>query len=88
MKTLIPTEQIVSTELDEGEGVLVDLQTKRYYQLNETAMLIWQCLEKGGTTAEAADKLVEVYDVTADHAAESVSRFMRDLQMCNLVRSS
>lgn len=88
METLIPNEHIVATELDEGEGVLVDLHAKRYYQLNETAMLIWQCLEKGCTMTEAANKLIEVYDVTADHAAESVKSFVHDLQVCNLVRSS
>ena len=37
---------VVATDFDGGEGVLVDLNTKKYYQLNETAMLIWRGLSQ------------------------------------------
>ena len=47
METALPTqsEHVVFSEFDGGESVLVDLRTKRYYQLNETATLVWRCLE-------------------------------------------
>ncbi len=83
---LTPQEHIVFTEFDEGEGVLVDLNSKRYYQLNETAMLIWRCLEQGKSHAEIVGEVTDRYNVTAEHAAASVERLLRDLESHKLVR--
>ena len=52
----------------------VDLNTKRYYTLNETAMLIWRGLERGQTMDEIASAICERYDVSAEHAAMSIER--------------
>lgn len=84
----LPHEHIVSTEFDEGEGVLVDLNSKRYYQLNETAMFVWRCLEQGKTLSEIVGELTRAYDVSAEHAAASVEKLLRSLQMHKLVRPS
>lgn len=82
----LPCEHVVATDFDDGEGVLIDLDAKRYYQLNETAMLIWRGLEKNLSLAEIIGKLTDVFDVGAEHAAMSVERLLRDLQDCKLVR--
>jgi hypothetical protein len=79
------SNQVFATEFSGGEGVLVDLNTKRYYQLNETAMLIWQALEKSQTLDQIALELTRIYDVTAEHAAKSVDRVVKDLQSLQLV---
>ncbi len=42
----VPLNHVIFSGFDDGEGMLVDLQKKSYYQLNETAVLVWQCLEK------------------------------------------
>ena len=47
----IPGKDIVFTDFD-GEGMIVDLNTKQYFKLNETAALIWRNLEKGRTVEE------------------------------------
>lgn len=82
---MTPHEHIVFTEFDGGEGVLVDLNTKRYYQLNETAALVWRALEQGKSAREVVDELTTVYDVTREHAAESVERLLRSFQSNKLV---
>lgn len=83
--TLLPQEHIVSTELDGGEGVLVDLNAKRYYQLNETAMFVWMRLEKGQTASSILEEMVNAYDVSPEHAAESIERLLQDFQSRKLV---
>ena len=90
MDTTLPTphEHVVSTEFDEGEGVLVDLNTKRYYQLNETAMLVWKCLEKRRTRQEIIDEMVSIYDVSSEHAAASVEKVLLDFQSNKLVQQT
>jgi uncharacterized membrane-anchored protein YhcB (DUF1043 family) len=83
--TPIPHDHIVSTELDDGEGVLVDLNSKRYYQLNETAMFVWKRLEKGQSLPEIIDDLTNSYDVSPEHAATSVETLLENLRSRKLL---
>ena len=68
----VPHDHVVFTDLDGSEGVLVDLNTKQYFQLNETASLIWRGLVKGTPVADIAREMTDVYDVTLEHAQASV----------------
>ena len=86
-KTSGPHENIISTEFDGGEGVLVDLNTKRYYQLNETAMMVWRCLENGLTEAEIVRAMASTYEVAPEHAAVSVARLLQNLNAHKLISS-
>ena len=83
---MVPHDHIVFTEFDGGEGVLVDLNTKKYYQLNETAMLVWRCLEKGKTLSEVVEEMMAAYEVTKEQAAQSVEKLLRNFQAYQLVR--
>ena len=76
------------TEFDGREAVLVDLNTKRYYMLNETGMLVWRGLERGQTTYEIAREITEQYDVTEEHAVASVERLVNSLAAHRLLRDS
>jgi hypothetical protein len=67
-----PYDHVIFTDLNGVEGVLVDLNTKQYFQINETASLIWRGLAKGTPLADIARELTELYDVTQDHAQSSV----------------
>ena len=69
---LLPRDHVIFTDLDGVEGVLVDLNTKQYFQLNETASLIWRGLAKGMPLVNIAREITELYDVTMEHAQSSV----------------
>jgi hypothetical protein len=71
---------------DEGEGVLVDLNVKRYYQLNETAMFIWQRLEKRVPPREIVADLLETYEVSLEHATASVEQACAAFRSYDLMR--
>jgi hypothetical protein len=77
-------KQIVATIFDDGDGVLVDLETKRYYQLNETAMIVWDGLENGSTVADIADQFTSKFEVDQEHAVNSVERILKKFQSLNL----
>lgn len=83
-----PHEHIVATEFDGGEGVLIDLNAKRYYKLNETAMLVWRGLERGDPLQSIIDQMTAVYDVTREHAAVSIEKILLDLQSSQLIHRS
>lgn len=82
---LMPGKHVVVTDFDGGEGILVDLTTKKYYQLNETAMIVWKGLEKGKTTGEIAADITSSYEVTPDKAQVSVERIVDNFQTYKLL---
>ena len=80
-----PHEHVVFTEFDDSEGVLVDLNSKRYYTLNETAMIIWRGLEGKRTRAEIIRDITDAYDVSPEHAAESLDKLVSTLRARKLL---
>jgi len=82
---LMPGKHVVATDFDGGEGILVDLNTKKYYQLNETAMVVWKGLEQGKTINEIAADITSNYEVRLDKATLSVERIVDNFQSHKLV---
>jgi len=85
---LLPHEHVIFTEFDAGEGILVDLNTKKYFQLNETGTLVWRGLEQKQTLEEIVGRITTAYDVTPEHAAESVQKLLDNLRAFKLVRAA
>ena len=82
---LMPGKHVVVTDFDGGEGILVDLNTKKYYQLNETAMIVWKGLEQGKSTTEIASDITSSYEVALDKATLSVERIVDNFQTYKLL---
>jgi hypothetical protein len=82
----IPHDHVLSTALDNREGVLVDLNSKQYYQLNETAMLVWQCLEKRRTREEVVAELRQDYDVSEEMAVAAINTILEGFRSRDLTR--
>ncbi len=83
-----PSENVVFTDLDDGTGVLLHLETKFYYSLNESGCFMWQLIEKEQDFSE--DKLVEGlydhFDVDRDTAVSDVKEFIDDLAKEGLIK--
>ncbi len=82
---LVPGKHVVVTDFDGGEGILVDLNTKKYFQLNETAMIVWKGLEQGKTVGEIATDITDSYEVALDTATSSVERILDSFQTYKLL---
>ena len=82
---LMPGKHVVVTDFDGGEGILVDLNTKKYFQLNETAMVVWKGLEQGKTVGEIVDDMVGRYEVALENATCSVERILDNFQTYKLL---
>jgi len=84
---VVPHEHVVFTEFDAGEGILVDLNTKKYFQLNETGIIIWRGLEKRQSLEEIVGQITAAYEVSPERAAESVRKLLDNLRAFRLVRT-
>ena len=63
----------------EGEAVLLDLQTKRYYRLNATAARIWQGVADRLEPGQIVDALMQEFAVERATAQSETERTLDDL---------
>ena len=86
---LAPTQnpQALFTELDDGTGVVLHLDTKFYYTLNPTAVFVWKAL--GGdapcSIAAIALDLTRVFRVEPPEAERDVARIIAEMLADGLV---
>jgi len=74
-----PDPDVVITELENKEAVLLHLGTKNYFTLNETGLRIWQMLSNGLSSGEVSERLRDEFDVTTEKARESVMNLINEL---------
>lgn len=85
---VVPIKDVVYTDFHGTGGILVDLKTKQYYQLNETGSLIWRGLENGNSVNDIALEMSTLYEVTPEHAKRSVESLLSNLELRKLVSRS
>jgi Coenzyme PQQ synthesis protein D (PqqD) len=81
-----PHPQVVDTELDTGETVLLQLDSTTYYSLNPTGTRIWQGMKQGQTLQEISQRLQAVFEVEPARADRSVLALVDELLHHQLVR--
>jgi hypothetical protein len=78
----------VFTPLDDGTGVLLNVDTLFYYSLNRTAVTLWKEIERN--TSFAPDDLVpllcERFDVDGEAARREISVFVSKLEQLKFLR--
>jgi len=82
-------EAVVFTDLDDGSAVLLHLDNKFYYSLNESGSFMWQMIEKSNGSLSVnhlVEALCERFDVTPDQARIDVKEFLDDLLNEGLVQ--
>lgn len=78
-------KNLVFSLLPDGEGVLLNLKTKKFYTLNSTGAEIWKHYEMGRDTDEIAMALHSDYDIELNRARTSVNNFFEELKKFNLI---
>lgn len=79
-------DRIILTELPDGTGVLLDLDSKFYYSLNATGVFLWKCLEAGTTETDVlATSMSEHFEVEPEQAIADIAVVLEDLRREQLV---
>ena len=81
-----PHAQVVDTKLDDGEVVLLHLESKTYFSLNLTGERIWQGLKQGLSLREISQRLQAEFDVDEARADSSVVELIDELTQQKLVQ--
>ena len=73
----VPREVLVAHL--QGEAVLLHMDSKRYYRLNETAASVWKALEREQALPEIVASLCDEFEVAPDAAQRETERIVADL---------
>ena len=76
---------VVCTEFDDG-AVLLNVETKYYYHINETSLRIWDGYKQNMHPFQIAKLLVDDYDVDEKHAFDSIYQFTQQLEEEGLIK--
>ncbi len=73
-----PTPDALFATLSDG-AVVLDIQTKQYFSLNETGARVWALIREGREVADIISTLLTEYDVTRETADDAVTSLVRSL---------
>jgi hypothetical protein len=71
---------VLFTEVDDGQAVLLHLETKFYYTLNKTGVVVWKTLsDVSATRRRLAETLSERFIVDVDEAARDLEPVLDEM---------
>jgi hypothetical protein len=78
---VVPNDRCLLTELGDGTGVLLHLDTKFYYTLNRTGLVLWKAatVAPRKTADDLALRLAEAFTVDEATAKADVNGLLREL---------
>ena len=74
----------VSTEL-QGDAVILNVKTGKYFNLNSVGSHIWKLLEEPKSMLSIVEAILSEYDVERARCEEDVFNVLRKLQLAGLV---
>lgn len=83
--------QTVFTPLEDGTGVLLNLETLFYYTLNKTGVAIWQEIERNDTRPSIdllAKAICKRFDIDEEGARQGILAFVGRLAEFKMIRIS
>lgn len=80
-----PYSEVTCTELDD-EAVLLNIETKIYYTLNQPGVYVWRLIKNGHSPSEIAQRVQEEFAVDRETAEKNVSDLIDELVREQLVK--
>ncbi|HEY9478804.1 MAG TPA: PqqD family peptide modification chaperone [Gemmatimonadaceae bacterium] len=79
-----PAPDALFATLSDG-AVVLDIQTKKYFSLNDTGARIWALMREGLAIDDMISVLLDEYDVSRSAASEAVSSLVESLASEKLI---
>ena len=78
-------KKILQTPVEEGNILLLEPETGLYFEMNETSVLIYQCIEEGFHEKQILEKLLGKYAIDALQAEKDLTLYLNDLIKQNII---
>ncbi|MCF6318203.1 MAG: PqqD family protein [Proteobacteria bacterium] len=72
-------KNILQTPVEKGNILLLEPEAGLYFEMNETAVLIYQCINEGLNQNEMVAEIVKQYDVTESVASSDLKLHLEQL---------
>ena len=82
---LAAKESVLINTFDDGESVLLNLDTEHYFGLNDSGSRMWELLTSEPTVDAAYSALQAEFDIDADTLRSDLAAFVDDLVEHQLV---
>lgn len=84
MRHCVNSPHVISETLD-GETIIVNLSSGHYFNLQGTAVEVWDAVERGADTAEVVADLERRYAASDGEIASAVEKFLAELTAAELI---
>src|SRR6056297_67631 len=85
--TVKRNEEVFANEVD-GEAVMMNIQTGKYYGLDEIGTRIWELMEEEIEVRKIIDELRKEFDVSEQQCKKDVLTLLDDLKSNQLIEIS
>jgi hypothetical protein len=75
-------------EVLDGEAVILDLDSGRYFKLNPVGSRIWELIKEHGDISRVRDEVIAEFDVDDDRLAADLDVFVDRLRERGLIEDS
>lgn len=82
---VILSPEVLFRELD-GEAVMLDLETERYYGLDEVGTRIWELFAEHGETEVVIAQMLAEYEVEEEQLRRDLAQLLSELAEAGLVQ--
>jgi hypothetical protein len=72
-------------EIIDGEAILVNMQTGRYYSASEIGAVVWGLIEAGAPVSAIVDRVAARYRGAREEIAAGIERFLAELEREGLI---
>lgn len=79
------SDQVVSTELPDGGGVLLDLKSELYFGLNDVGVAVWEGIVNGRTFDEIVGQVHTDFGAPPAQISDDVAELLAELRSRGLV---
>ena len=80
-----PSGDVIFTEVEGDDAVLLHLGTRKYFSLNETGVFIWRMMSNGHSLKEISTRLQDDYSISFEKASQSVLSIAGELLKNKLI---
>jgi hypothetical protein len=81
---VIPGGDVVHCDLD-GEAVLLNLETRRYFKLNRVSAHVWNCLGDSAEVGALRRSILEAFDVDPARCARDLDSLLQAMSTAGLI---
>ncbi len=75
----------IFAQLVDDELVLLDMESEKYFGLNEVGTSIWQAMQENKKLQDVYEVLLEEYDVTPEVLKEELMSFVASMSDAGLI---